>query len=315
MINNKNLINCIYSVYGLKIKSDISMPELLSIIEEQPIQIDALISCGVVPKEIEDVIVSNEFYKLSKNEFYMYIKGVAHYYVTKGSRIIIEPEDESDIENIKLFLLGTCFGILLAQRNTVAIHGGTVVVDGKGIIVTGHTGAGKSTLVSAFRNEGHAFLADDVSALGIDIDNNIIIHPTYPQQKLCKDAMDKMGYDTDNFLQIDSYRDKYAIPLETNFADFPVLLKAIYEVNIGQGDKIEFEEILGFEKMRLILRNIYRIEVSKDMGLEAEYFKQCVKIAKTVPVYRIKRPKDSFTVKEQMNLIKNSLKVKEKVTI
>jgi hypothetical protein len=134
MINNKNLKKCIYSVYGLKIKSDISMPELPSIIEDQPIQIGASIFHGVVPKEIEDVIVSNEFYNLSKKEFYIYMKGVAHYYVANGSRIIVEPEGESDIGNIKLFLLGTCLGMLLVQRNTVAIHGGTVVVDEKDII-------------------------------------------------------------------------------------------------------------------------------------------------------------------------------------
>lgn len=307
MHSNGSCLKYIYKVYGLIIKSEILIKELPGICERKVIESDVEITSGIVPKEIGEAMVNNEFYKLSKNEFYMYIKGVAHYYVAYGSRIIVEPEGESNIENIKLFLLGTCLGMLLMQRNTVAIHGGTVVVDGEGIIVTGHTGAGKSTLVSAFRKEGHAFLADDVSALGIDIDKNIIIHPTYPQQKLCKDAMDKLGYDTDNFLQIDSYRNKYSIPLETNFVNFPVCLKAIYEVNIGQGDKIELEEILGLEKMWLILRNIYRIEVFNEMGLEAEYFKQCIEIAKNVPVYKIKRPKDRFTVKEQMNLIKESL--------
>lgn len=299
-----------YLIYGLKVKSEINMPELIKLNSKDISEWDITIFYGNVPEHIDGYTIKNEYFELSKREFYLNIKGIASYYVSNGSTIIVKPEPGSSLEDIKVFLLGTCFGMLLKQRNTIAIHGGTVVADGKGIIVTGHTGAGKSTLISAFRKEGHAFLADDVSALGIDLDKNIIIHPTYPQQKLCKDAMDKMGYDTDNYLQIDSYRDKYSIPLETNFVDFPVLLNAIYEVNIGQVDKIELEEILGIEKIRLILRNIYRIEVFNDMGLEAEYFKQCIEIAKTVPVYRVKRPKDSFTVKEQINLIKNSLKVK-----
>jgi hypothetical protein len=314
-MENNSFCKYTYMLYGLKVKSEINMPELIKLDSKNISDWDVSVFYGNMPKQIDGYIIKNKYFELSKREFYLNIKGIASYYVADGSTIIVKSELGSSLEDIKIFLIGTCFGMLLKQRNTIAIHGGTVVVDGKGIIVTGHTGAGKSTLVSAFRNEGHAFLADDVSALGIDIDKNIIIHPTYPQQKLCKDAMDKMGYDTDNFLQIDSYRDKYAIPLETNFADFPVLLKAIYEVNIGQGDKVEFEEILGFEKMRLILRNIYRIEVFNDIGLEVEYFKQCIEIAKTVPVYRIKRPKGRFTVKEQTILIKNSLKVKEKKAI
>lgn len=35
---------------------------------------------------------------------------------------------------------------MLIQRNIVAIHGGSVLIDDKAIICTGDTGAGKSTL-------------------------------------------------------------------------------------------------------------------------------------------------------------------------
>jgi hypothetical protein len=266
------------------------------------------ITYGIVPKDIEEAVINARNIKLSKREFCLYIKGVAKYYVTCGSRIIVEPEEQSDIEEVKVYILGSCFGALLAQRGVVAIHGGSIVIDGQGIVITGQMGAGKSTLTSAFRNEGHLFLGDDVSALGKNKENRLIIHPTYPQAKLCRDAMEKMGYDTNRFRVTDSERDKFAIPVRNSFYGYPVILNGIYEINVEDVDSVELTEVSGTEKLSLILKNIYRVEISNALGFTPEYFKSCIEIAQKIPVYRIVRPKEGFTVDNQINLIKSTIK-------
>lgn len=297
-----------YRVYGLKIKSEIPMSELITIDEAECIYPDVSISYGLVPKCIENPRIDGKYMKMNDREFYLHIKDIAHYYVADGKRIIIESEIESDIEQVKIFLLGTCFGILLKQRNIIAIHGGAIVINGHGIIITGHTGAGKSTLTSALREEGFSFLADDVSALGNDLKGDSIIYPTYPQQKLCRDAMMRMNYDTSKFKVIDASRGKYAIPLTKSFLSFPTTLKSIYEVNTCESSSVEITELFGNEKIKTILRNIYRVEVIGYLGFEPLYFKKCVEIAKTVSVYKIRRPNTGVTVSEQIQLIKNTLK-------
>ena len=55
------------------------------------------------------------------------------------------------------------------------------------------------------------------------------------------------------------------------------------------------------------MKNIYRGYVNQIVGLDREYLKKCLKITKDIEVYRIIRPKDEFTVNEQIQLIKEEL--------
>lgn len=312
MVNNNDLINYTYSVYGLKIVSEIAISELTPFRKYGCKASSVSISYGIVPKEIEGAVTIGGYIKISKKEFYLYKEGIAHYYVANGNKIIIEPEGMVGMEEIKTFLLGTCFGILLTQRNTIAIHGGSIIINRKGIIITGYTGAGKSTLISALINEGFNFLADDVSTLGVGEEGNLIVYPAYPQQKLCKDAMQRMGYDIKKYSIIDPYREKYSLPSEQCFSKEPVPLAAIYEIVAVENSNVEIIELTGNAKLTTILRNIYRAEVSRLVGYEPNYFKQCLEVAKNIPVYRIVRPKDSISVINQIEVIKKSLNIIDK---
>lgn len=308
ILHSEKLIKYKYRVYGLNIISDIIIPELLSKNNNEFKYPDVTIILGELPEKVQLEIEIGHSYKFKKNEMWFSMKGIARYYIYKGNTIIVQPYPNAKMEDVKILLLGSAFGMLLIQKNMVAIHGGTVVVNGQGLIITGCIGAGKSTLISAFRREGHTFLADDVSALGKDENGSIIIHPTYPQTKLCRDAMEKMGYNPNDFMLIDSYKNKYAIPLNRSFLDYTVVLNVIYEICISDVTSVEITEILGSEKIRLILRNIYRMEITQNLGLDPQYFKQCMEIAKYIPVYRIRRPRNGFTVNEQIKLIKDTLK-------
>jgi hypothetical protein len=296
-----------YQIYGLIIKSEIEIPELCGYGEEST-RCHVNISFGSAPRYINEPVFTTIWWQVSREEFYMHIKDVGYYYVSNGTSIIVEPEDGADMEYIKVFLLGSALGMLMFQRNIIAIHGGTIEIDGRGIILTGQTGAGKSTLNSAFRKEGYRFLSDDVSALGKDDIGEIVIHPAYPQAKLCADTMLKLGYNLNNFnLLVDRERDKYSIPLDGDFVGHNIRLGGIYEISVDDVEKVGIIEVLGGEKIKLILRNIYRIEIGGFLGFQRDYFKQCLEVAKKIPVYRLIRPRSKFTVNEQMELILKNL--------
>ena len=59
--------------------------------------------------------------------------------------------------------------------------------------------------------------------------------------------------------------------------------------------------------MNTIMKNIYRGYVNQLAGLDREYLKKCLKVTKDINVYRMIRPKDEFTVNEQIELIKEEL--------
>lgn len=304
-----------YKVYGLIIRSEIEIPELTDVDEENVLKYDCTISYGIVPREITKSLIKGTWYQISKKEFYMHINGVAHYYVCNGNSIIVEPEKCIDMRILRVFLLGSSLGLIMSQRNIIALHGGTVAVNDGGIILCGGTGAGKSTLNSAFRKEGFSFLSDDVSALGEDCNGKIVVHPTYSQVKLCKDAMIKMDYDIKDIDLIDNERDKYAIPLNKFFLNYSIPLIGIYEISVGDISTVEINEITGNEKLKIILGNIYRIELIGCLGLDRDYFKKCLEVVKNIPVYRLIRPRDKFTVNEQVHKIKSTLRVDSRIVV
>jgi hypothetical protein len=315
MTNTYEKLKYKYRVYGLVIESEIIMNELIAIDNKNIKEADVIISYGITPKEIDRATIKKSTLQLSSREVYFYVKGIAHYYVGNGNTIIIEPDSNSNINDIKLYILGGCLGMILTQRKTVGIHGSTVVLSGKGIIICGHTGAGKSSLATALRKAGYPFLSDDISALGVDIGGNTIIHPSYPQQKLCRDTMEKMGYNVSEFNVIDASRDKYVLPIDSSFLNHDVPLAAIYEINVGEVSKVDIKKILGAEKINVVLRNIYGIEISRYIGFEHIFFKQCINIAKEIQIYKITRPKNGFSVGEQIKLIKDTLNIDEEQAV
>ena len=168
--------------------------------------------------------------------------------------------------------------MILLQRNKGAIHGGAILIGENAIILTGQSGAGKSTLTNAFRQYKYQFMADDVCST-IELQDEIFIEPAYPQQKICRDAMEKMGYMIDDFELIDEDRGKYVIPTHESFVKEKRKLQAVFEIQPYH-------------------------------GIPPAYFKKVINIAKNTLVFRIKRPRGQFSVDRQIELIEKELMLK-----
>lgn len=289
-----------YLVYGLKILSDIECSELVALDELQEHEYDVLIEVHPVSSEIHERIEEGWYSSYRNESMWFHIPQVATYWMQDGNYILIELCHGSDLQMAKQYLLGSCLGMIMLQRNMIAIHGGTIVFDGKGVIFTGDRGAGKSTITSALRLKGYPFVADDVSS--IEVGQRHFIHPGFPQQKLCQDAMHQLGYNLDDFKTLmGDTQMKYLIPAHESFVYHKVPLHGIVELKVVDDiQEIQMELLKGQEKLMTIYRNIYRIEMKRFEGMNPEYFKKCVEIAKEIPVYRILRPKGLMTVDAQM---------------
>lgn len=62
------------------------------------------------------------------------------------------------------FLLGMA-GSLIEAQHLVSLHAACVVLDGQGILLTGESGAGKSSLAFACATHGFTYVSDDCSAI------------------------------------------------------------------------------------------------------------------------------------------------------
>lgn len=289
-----------YKVYGLKIKSDIEMPELL---KSNDVNYEINICTGIASGGVLKSIEQGKNVYINYKEIWFNIKSVGTFLIYNGNTIVVDKDENADIEDVKAYLLGSAFGMILFQRDTLAIHGGTIVINNKTLTIIGDQGTGKSTLTTALRLNKYLFMADDVSV----INDNFMMNPSYPQQKLCKDTMLKLGYRLNQFKKIDDDREKYKVPVKEDFISKPVTMGAICEMKIGNNSEVEIEEIIGKEKLLILINNIYRIELIKKSGIQPEYFKKCLEIAQNIKFYRMYRPKDKYTVSEQINLLEKTL--------
>lgn len=64
----------------------------------------------------------------------------------------------------------TVTALLLAWRGILPFHGCAVSIDGKGVLICGESGAGKSSLTAALVAEGAQFISDDLSVVVPDED-------------------------------------------------------------------------------------------------------------------------------------------------
>lgn len=294
-----------YKVYGLNIESEIFVPELSQLDKSEQNSIDVKISYGTMPQDIKELINRGIKANYQKQRMWFHIKDIASYCISNGSEITIELCETTDLQIVKVYILGSVLGMILLQRDIVAMHGGAIVIDGKGCIFTGEKGAGKSTLTTALRKKGYDFVSDDVGA--IKTGNTNMIHPGFGYQKLCEDAMIKLGYNPNDFEPFRSDMNiKYIVPALDSFVDTEVPFEALFELEAGNVESVEIVEVKGNEKLQKLMKNIFRVEIIHYAGgMSPVYLKKCIDIAKSIKCYKIIRPKDVFTVCEQINLIEN----------
>lgn len=293
-----------YKVYGLKVKSQMMINELTTL--EDKDNIDVNIVYKPMPQDIKEKISKGRNSTYEKQRMWFNIKGLATYCISNGNEVLIELHENADMQLVKVYILGSVLGMVLLQRNIVAIHGGSIVIDNKGYVFTGDKGAGKSTLTTALRQRGYKFVADDVAAIDIGEINKI--NPGFGYQKLCEDTMSKLGYDVSKYSPFRSDMNiKYIVPALDSFVYDKVEFAGIFEVEASDDvNSVEIEEIKGTNKVNRIIKNIFRIEIMMYLGgMNPEYFKKCMEISKNVKYYKITRPKDKFTVDEQISFIED----------
>ena len=295
-----------YRIYGLNVLSDIECPEVLSLESDSFLHYDVVIEFGDVSQEIHSSIANNHYSSYTNEDMWFHVPKVATYWIQKGQKVTIELLDDTSIQMAKQYLLGSCLGMIMLQRNMIAIHGSCIVFNGSGIIFTGDRGAGKSTITSALRLKGYPFVADDVSS--VDVGTPHLIHPGFPQQKLCRDAAVALGYELDQYKTLMSDTQiKYLIPAHESFLSQQIPLRAIVELQVSdEVQGIEVLELSGQERLMAIYKNIYRIEMKQAAGVNPDYFKKCVTLAKDIPVYRLKRQKGVMTVEQQISWLEGT---------
>jgi hypothetical protein len=253
--------------------------------------------------EIQCPLFSDVFYTLNQDEFSMDVDKVAWFYASGGDYISIFPYPEADENSIGLYLNGSVYGAILHQRKVLPIHGSSFKFNGKGIMICGESGMGKSSVTASFCLNGAEFLSDDITPVIFE-NRQPCIWAMSDRIKLWRDSLEQLKQREEGLQRIYPETDKFYYHLDQGKnIIFP--LDHIFILELCEKPKVKFLELSGSAKFTALRNEIYRYEYLQGMSEnEQVYFKQLVDISKEVMIARVFRPAEIAIEKLRAEMIK-----------
>lgn len=234
-------------------------------------------------------IYSTPRIQINETDFAMTIDGVASYRVKDGQKIWVSPHPGADPASVNLFLNGSVFGALLHQQGSIPFHGCSFEYEGKGIIISGFSGVGKSSVTAAFCQKGAHFINDDITPVRIEKDGAIIV-PINTKIKLWDDSLKTLEIEDKGLEKIRPDMQKFYVPFDGTNRN-PVQLHTMIILSTHEDNKYEAERLTGMTKYNLLRKNIYRKMYLRGMPLTAgRLFKNLLIIAEKTEVILVRRP-------------------------
>lgn len=305
--NGVNIVNQIlnknvYTAFGYSIHSDISLPEVqqLDVPEDHA---DIVIRYADLTEQWSKLSVPSRSFVCKENLVMFRVPNLAVFAVEDGTTISISPDNDAEEDKIRLYILGTCMGAILMQRKTLPLHGSAIVINGKAYAFVGHSGHGKSTLASAFLQQGYQLLTDDVIAVTLDHQNIPYVTPAYPQQKLWQESLDVFGMNSNQFRPLFDRETKYAIPVVSQFSSDILPLAGVFELIKTDCDQPQIRAIQKLERLPILHRHTYRRSLLQDSGLTKWHFDTTARLACNIDIYELQRPIHRNTVDQLTTMV------------
>jgi hypothetical protein len=293
-----------YRAYGLIIRSDLEMPELESVVAEQP---DLIIRLSKVGRSLP-ALSQGALCVYGADAQYLAWPGVGGFLIRGTREIDIEPAPGVSIPLLNFPLLGPVMALLLHLRGMLVLHASAINVAGRSVIFLGARGAGKSTTAAALVAAGHQLLVDDVVAIDLSISGDPRIVPGFPTVKLTEVVAAKIVLDA-------------AVSIPPPIPDFPkrqrrlaalslhsyVPLSCIYVLARGpsasKGLLSAVDALTAIMRFSILPLSQQRPLSDKEAGI---HLKQCAVLVGSVRAYRLEVPNDLDRLDEVVRLVVES---------
>lgn len=295
-----------YSAHGLLFESEVDLTPLQSYETDQSPQA-RIIYTRVSASGLAEPKLIRPYTQADENRIWIDVPNIARYEITDGKTIHVDPYPQADPQSVRLYLLGSAIGAILHQRGNLVLHANAIKVGDGLVIFAGDSGAGKSTTAAVFHQRGYQVISDDVIA----INQHCFALGGFPQIKLWKDTLNKLGIKPDDLNKIRAEVNKYSFPIQKDYVDQPLPIRAIYILDLAHHKKkLEFEHSIlkGMEKFNALKQFTYRKNMIGGMGLRPKHLKLCATLAGQTPMSLITRPNGHFSAQELVDTVIEDLK-------
>ena len=279
-----------YKVFGIRIKSDLEFPQLIA--DEEGADFDVEVEAVPLSGRIQELWPGKR-YEFGREYSWLSNK-TCQIQVYDGKRITYALTGEGNPEWLQTYILGYGMSMLALQRNMLPIHC-SVVADEKGaVLIAGESGTGKSTATTAFLKVGYTLMADDMAWA-----DGTMVYPAFPYQKLCRDVVEREGYDLNELIYIDEQKDKFLARYRGEFSTEARPMKGFILLHLTPGEQVTTRELTGFDRLHVYVGNLFlRKLMTKEQKYAPHIGKIGLEMASKVPLLCIGRPTEGNTAEE-----------------
>lgn len=294
----------LYQACGLTLRLPLACPALLPAAEERSAA-DIDVVYGATPAALAAPLAGERYWQAEPNRLLYRMGRYGRYLVEDGCRITVTRDADTEDADVCFHLLYACLAIALQQRGLFVLHANTVRLQGKAVTFAGLSGAGKSTLLAALVAEGYAMLADDVTVIDAPPMGPALVRPGFPHYKLCLDAAVRLGADEALQTPVRWRQEKVGIQAGiANFVNEPAPLAAIFLLERHAAAQVVCTPVTGIDKFAALRAHTYGPD---GMGSLQAQSRVAMQVAATVPVYRLARPQEGWTLEAVLQQVKERI--------
>lgn len=293
-----------YRAFGLVILSEFPVLQITEAEKQEPVDV------RIVKKDLSEYGIAEVDFQAEESMMMLHVPAVADFRVTNGNCIEVDPDPVCTASHLAVYLMGSCMGAVLHQRGILPLHGSCVTDGSRSILITGDSGAGKSTMASEFLRHGWQLLTDDVSAI-LNIDDCPLVQSSYPSQKLWPDSLAHYKRDSAQIHSLYEKEDrkKYGVHVEDCFHEGTAPLSMIVRLIPADADT-QVGPLEGIAKVDQLFRNTYRRYMIAEKNRQ-RHFQQCVTLSEKVLMCLAIRRKDADTASDLYELLTGYLEANQ----
>lgn len=284
-----------YHFYGIYIESEI---KLYNIDETPAVKADVLIHYGEPDEDILEYRKRNITSTMNPERVWYY-NDIGIFIVKKGKEIVVCPHKDHDELELGSFVLGWGIAFLFHQRGYLAIHSTALEMNGKAVLISGASGAGKSTTALELIKRGYRYLADDIAM--VNVDGDMAVEPGFPIQKVCRDVAESI--EDDKLIYINEKKDKFAYKNTGEFCDESRIISKIFFIEKDSGEEVRVERRIGLDKWNAVANSLFLLDAYRSLGFPDKEKKDCLKLAGVADFITIRRPENKNSLKEICDFI------------
>lgn len=243
------------------------------------------------PRTVASPAYTGEDFCVSKDEFSLEAREIGRFYARGGSEVEYSVYPGADEGWVRLYLNGQVTVALLHQRGIITFHASSFVHAGRGVMVLGESGAGKSSLTASFSLGGAGFLTDDVTPVQFQ-DSQPVIRSLQESIRIRKNTVEQLNVSSELLREAETGTGKQYVNVgRVGDGAFP--LGVILTIEIGDVRKPVFDDPSPAKKFALLRSEICMSEILAGMPeTEAAYLQQLVQMIEQVPFVRVVRPEE-----------------------